>query len=77
MIYSTKTEIEQRLKWIDPDARLILIELGADEQSDANYFAASPEERARALDEIAALNRDLCTLPHNALRREHLYEERG
>jgi hypothetical protein len=76
MIYSTKTEIEQRLKWIDPDARLILIEISDDEPSDVNFHDASPEERARALDEIAEMNRDLPIIPNDVFRREHLYEDR-
>ena len=40
-----------------------------------NLFHATPEERARALDEIAEMNRGLPVLPPEAFERESIYED--
>jgi hypothetical protein len=40
-----------------------------------NLYDATPEERARALDEIAEMNKDVPVLPPEAYNRESLYEE--
>ncbi len=48
----------------------------AQEETPKNLHHATPEERARALDEIAEMNRNISALPAEAFRRENLYEER-
>lgn len=71
-------EIQDRLKGLSEDVRLTLIVPAESEPGETlpNLHHATPEERARALDEIAEMNRDLPALPAEAYRRENLYEER-
>ena len=40
------------------------------------YFTATPEEFARALRELADMNKDLPALPDEAFDRESIYEDR-
>ncbi len=77
VIEGNLTEIQAYLKGLNGNTRLTLIIPGEGEQeSPKNFYHATPEERARALDEIAEMNRDLPALPEEAFRRENLYEER-
>lgn len=79
VIIGTPRELADRLKGLDENLRATLIvpaELSEQEEEPKNLHHASPEERARALDEIAEMNRDLPALPPEAYKRENLYEER-
>jgi len=78
VIEGTPKEIQDHLKSLNGNTRLMLIVPAEKEQEEAtkNLHHATPEERARALDEIAEMNRDLPVLPDEAFRRENLYEER-
>ena len=78
VIQGTPKEIQDRLQGINRNTQLTLI-IPAEEEPEEqpkNLHHATPEERARALDEIAKMNRDLPALPDEAYRRENLYEER-
>jgi hypothetical protein len=78
VIEGTPEEIQDHLKTLNSNMRLTLIVPAQSEQGEMpkNLHHATPEERARALDEIAEMNRDLPVLPPEAFRRENLYEER-
>ena len=78
VIEGTPEEIQSYLKELNENTRLTLIipAEGERKETPKNLHRATPEERARALDEIAEMNRDLPALPDEAFRRENLYEER-
>jgi hypothetical protein len=78
VIEGTPTEIRDRLQGINGNTRLTLIIPAEGEQENApkNLHHATPEERARALDEIATMNKDVPELPPEAYNRDSLYEER-
>jgi hypothetical protein len=78
VIEGTPKEIQDHLKGLNGNTRITLIVPAEGEQVEApqNLHQATPEERARALDEIAEMNRDLPALSDEAFRRENLYEER-
>jgi hypothetical protein len=48
------------------------MDIQEDEEED-NLFNASPEEREKALDEIAAMNKDIPPLPDYVFSRENMY----
>lgn len=75
VIEGTPQEIADHLKRFSGNARLRLIIPPESEEGVAppNLHHATPEERARALDEIAEMNRDLPALPDEACRRENLH----
>ncbi len=77
VIEGTPTEIQDHLKGLNGNTRLTLIVPADGEQQETpkNLHHATPEERARALDEIAAMNKDVPVLPPEAYNRESLYEE--
>jgi hypothetical protein len=77
VIQGTLQEIQDCLKGLNGNMRLTLIVPAEEEQEEPpkNFHHATPEERARALDEIAEMNRDLPILPPEAYNRESLYEE--
>ena len=78
VIEGTPKEIRDHLKGLNGKTRLTLIVPAESDQEETpqNLHHASPEERARALDGIAEMNRDIPALPPEAFRRENLYEER-
>lgn len=55
--------------------RISVVADGVPDHERANLFHATPEERARALDEIAQMNTNLPVLPPEAYNRESLYDE--
>ncbi len=77
VIEGTPKEIQDHLKTINGNIRLTLIVPveGEEEETPQNLHHATPEERARALDEIAQMNKDVPVLPPEAYNRESLYEE--
>lgn len=78
VIKGTPQEIQDYLQGLEGNTRLTLIipAEGEQEETPKNLHHATPEERARALDEIAEMNRNLPVLPPEAFRRENLYEDR-
>ena len=68
----TVEELMDRLKTL-PQNRKARLQLLPEEED--QLFNASPEDRSRALDEIAALNKGRPVLSLEALRRESIYEE--
>jgi hypothetical protein len=77
VIHGTRDQILDHLKTVHGRSQLTLIVENADEHPDAvaNLHEASPEERSRALDEIAASNKDVPILPPEAFNRESLYAD--
>jgi len=77
VIEGTRKEIQDHLETLDSNTRLTLIIPADSEPTGApkNLHNATPEERARALDEIAELNRGVPVLPPEAYNRESLYED--
>lgn len=77
VIEGNPREIQDHLKGLGGNVRLTLIvNADGDLHETRNNIHHTPEERARALDEVAAMNRDLPALPPEAFRRENLYEDR-
>jgi len=78
VIEGTPDELREYLSQLDGNLRLtLLIPAGSElEETPENLRKSTPEERSRALDEIAEMNRDLPALPPEAFSRETLYEER-
>lgn len=78
VVEGTPVEIQDHLKTLNGNVRLTLIIPVESELQEApeNLYHATPQERARVLDEIAEMNRDLPALPDQAFSRESLYEER-
>jgi hypothetical protein len=62
---------------LDRDVRLTLIIPGDDMTQTRNLYHATAEERSRALDEIAEMNKGVPVLPAEAYNRESLYEDRA
>jgi hypothetical protein len=77
VIEGTPKEIQNHLKTLNDKMRLTLIVPAESEQEETpkNLHHATPQERARALDEIADMNKDVPVLPPEAYNRESLYEE--
>jgi hypothetical protein len=77
VIEGTRKEIQDHLNTLDSNLRLTLIVQADGEPSEApkNLYYATPDERARALDEIAEMNKGVPVLPAEAFNREALYEE--
>ncbi len=79
LVVGSPQEILERLKLIDPDARVTLVIPGQIEDEETSSTSGSRMtrlQRAKALDQIADMNRDLPALPDEAYRRENLYDER-
>jgi hypothetical protein len=76
VIHGTSEQILDHLKTLSRKTHLTLIVPNEDDSDEApsNLHHASPEDRARALDEIARLNHDVPVLPAEAYNRESLYE---
>ncbi len=77
MIEGTPQELVDKLKGFSRTLRLTLVVPGQVEQDEMpqNLHHGTPEERSRALDEIAGMNRGIPALPPEAFSRENLYEE--
>ena len=77
VIEGTRKEIQDHLETLDGNIRLTLIVPAESEPIGApqNLHNATPEERARALDEIAELNQGIPVLRLEAYNRVSLYEE--
>ncbi len=77
VIEGTPKEIQGLLRTLSDTIRLTLIVPPESEHIEGakNLVHSTPEDRARALDEIAAMNRDLPALPNEVFSRENLYEE--
>ena len=77
VIEGTPREIQDHLKTLNDNMRLTLIIPAESEQAETlkNLYHATPEERARALDEVAEMNKNVPVLPSEVYNRESLYEE--
>ena len=77
VIEGTPREIQDHLKTLNDNMRLTLIIPAESEQVETlkNLYHATPEERARALDEVAEMNKNVPVLPSEVYNRESLYEE--
>lgn len=77
VIEGTAKEILEHVKGLDGDTRLMLfIPTKGERMVEANSLHnASPEVRAKALDAIAAMNKDVPVLAPEAYNRASLYEE--